>query len=101
MSSTTHMLLNRYTKTPKFSASGARKCTAFARRLHTNYESQYLYFYGKPGDVWGAQTRTELGLKGYCLFLFKVVDKDGACSPEPVVLDSGSLGKELSKGLLG
>lgn len=87
--------------TPKFSASGARKCTAFVRGLHTNHKSQYLYFYGKPGDMSGVRTPTVLDLKTYTLFLFRVVDEEGSCAQKPVVLDQSSLDKELSKALLG
>lgn len=87
--------------TPKFSASGAIRCKASVKSLHTNRESQYLYFYGKPGDTSGVRTPTELDLKCYTLFLFRVVDGEGSCAQEPVVLDQGSLDKELSKGLLG
>ena len=71
------------------------------RFLHTSRKSQYLYFYGKSGDMSGVRTPTVLDLKAYTLFLFRVVDENGACSPEPVVLDQGSLDKELSGGLLG
>ena len=95
------MLLKRYTKTPKFSASGVKKCTVSVRNLHSSRKSQYLYFYGKPGDMSGVRTPTVLDLMPYTLFLFRVVDGNGACSSEPVVLDQGSLDKELSKGLLG
>ena len=136
------MLLNRYTKTPKFSASGAMKIVRFInnvnnsspivgrwaystylnsigtlysplgntspnkgvapyRFLHTSRTSQYLYFYGKTNDLSGARAPAELDFKLYSLFLFRVVDGEGSCTQEPVVLDQGSLDKELSKGLLG
>ena len=75
--------------------------TVSERTLHTSRKSQYLYLYGTPNDLSGIRTPTEVDLKAYSLFLFRVVDEEGSCAQEPVVLDQGSLDKELSKGLLG
>ena len=86
---------------PKFSASGTRKCMVFVKRLHTNRKSQYLYFYNKPTDMSGVRAPTESDFKVYVLFLFRVINESDVHSSQPVVLNQGSLDKELSKGLLG
>lgn len=77
------------------------KRALFSRCLHTNNKSQYLYFYGKPNDLSGVRAPTESDLKSYTLFLFRVFDGSSISSSQPVVLDQGSIDKELSKGLLG
>lgn len=86
---------------PKFSAYGAKKCTVSVRGLHTNRKSQYLYFYNKPTDMSGVRAPTESDFKVYVLFLFRVINESAVHFSQPVILDQGSLDKELSKGLLG
>ena len=72
-----------------------------SRFLHTSRTSQYLYLYNTPTDLSGVRTATESDFKAYTLFLFRVFDGSSISSSQPVVLDQGSLDKELSKGLLG
>ena len=77
------------------------KGIAPSRFLHTNRTSQYLYLYNTPIDLSGVRAPTESDLKSYTLFLFRVFDGSSVSSSQPVVLDQGSIDKELSKGLLG
>lgn len=77
------------------------KGIAPSRFLHTNRESQYLYFYGKPNDMSDVRSPTDVDLKAYNLFLFRVLKDKNTMSPAPVVLDQTSLDEQLSKGLLG
>lgn len=75
--------------------------TVCEKTLHTSRKSQYLYFYGKPNDLSGLRTPTNVDLKTYNLFLFRVFKDNGFMPLELVVLDQTSLDEQLSKGLLG
>ena len=49
----------------------------------------------------GVRAPTESDFKVYVLFLFRVINESDVHPSHPVILDQGSLDKELSKGLLG